>query len=160
MLGKLLSWIRPNRRPCSVRELFLVRSNTHQLFGYAGEREEPDRQHFVSRLAKLQSSMNESFAGGDSTNESTLEQFEVGEQAVWLIHGPMAYLVVVIEGGGKPPGSLRARLVVCLEEVHSERRTAAGEDRQELDDINGLLEQCLADVNAMCSMRKEGILRH
>jgi hypothetical protein len=98
-----------------VEQVFLIHRDTGILLHHvaADPRMMQDHVLISGMLTAIREFVTDSFGG---TLEQGLDQFQVGEQTVWVEQGPHALLAAVVRG--TLPHSLRARFVQALEQIH------------------------------------------
>ncbi len=98
-----------------VEQLFLIHRGTSLtlLHVAADPASARDADMVGSMLSAIQDFARDSFVMGD---DSSLEEFRMGELQVWIAPGPQAYLAAVIRGN--PPRELRTTLEETIENVH------------------------------------------
>lgn len=99
-----------------VEEVFLIHRKTGlSLLHVAADPDHAkDSDMVAGMLTAIQDFTRDSFKSVKA--DEALEDFRVGEQLIWLIHGPLASLAVVFRGS--PPRSLRATLEETLDSIH------------------------------------------
>jgi outer membrane protein OmpA-like peptidoglycan-associated protein len=98
-----------------VEQIFLIHRETSLalLHVTADPALSKDSDMVAGMLSAIQDFARDSFQMGQ---ESTLEEFRVGELQVWISAGQFAYLAAVIRGN--PPLDLRSTLEETIESVH------------------------------------------
>jgi outer membrane protein OmpA-like peptidoglycan-associated protein len=103
-----------------VEQVYLIHRRTGILLAessrQAGVLEDPDL--VVGMLTALQDFVRDSFTIG---KQDDLEILHIGEFKVWIQHGPLALLAVVIQG--QPPQQLRVLFAEKIELVHKDFHT-------------------------------------
>lgn len=128
-----------------IEQVFLIHRETGLLLEHVESPElvTNDPDVVSSMLSAIQDFAKDSFGVED---DSTLEEFQVGDTHVWLEPGPKALLAAVIRG--TPPASFRERMQETLETVHAEKATALGEfsgDPAPFATVAPVLEGCLLE---------------
>lgn len=99
-----------------VEQVFLIHRETSMALLHVAA--EPalsrDSDMVASMLSAIQDFARDSFQTGD---DSTLDEFRMGELQVWIASGPSAYLAAVIRGN--PPLELRTRLEEAIDSIHT-----------------------------------------
>lgn len=127
-----------------VEQLFLIHRESGLLIQHLGADpvNEQDPDAVSAMLTAIQDFAKDSFSKGSP--DETLDSVDIGEQTLWLCHGPHAVLAAVIHG--LPPADLRERLEQALEQVHAEfspQLLHFEGDRDRLGGVVELLEPCL-----------------
>ncbi len=104
-----------------VEQIYLIHRKTGMLLAQAsrdaGLMEDADL--VVGMLTALQDFARDSFT---SEKQDELEVLQIGEFKVWLLHGPLAILAIVVRG--QLPQELQQRFAVKLEQIHKDFHTA------------------------------------
>ncbi len=100
-----------------VEQIYLIHRKTGILLGqscrHAGLMEDADL--VVGMLTALQDFARDSFT---SNKQEDLEVLQIGELKVWLVHGPLVILAVVVRG--RLPHELQQRFAAKLEQIHKD----------------------------------------
>ena len=126
-----------------VEQIYLIHRKTGMLLAQAsrsaGLMEDADL--VVGMLTALQDFARDSFTSG---KQDELEVLQIGEFKVWLLHGPLAILAIVVRG--QLPQELQQRFAAKLEEIHKDFHAALvgfekdGRQIAEIDEgLGGLL---------------------
>ncbi len=110
-----------------------------------------DSDMVAGMLSAIQDFARDSFALGE---ESTLEEFRVGQLEVWVAPGRHAFLAAVVRG--TPPRELRATLEEAIESIHVLQGSALAHfngDAAQFEALRPELEACL---RAQYSREKTG----
>ncbi len=129
-----------------VEEVFLIHSETGLLIAHAGARADDSRDLVSGMFTAIQDFVADSFGGGAGKASDPLGRFQAGDQDVWLLHGPHAYMAVVISGNA--PSTYREDFHRVLEEIHERfgRELSAFEgDPEPLERVGLLLDDCLLE---------------
>jgi OOP family OmpA-OmpF porin len=134
-----------------VEEAFLIHQKTGLLVAHVGARAEDNRDLISGMFTAIQDFVADSFGppdreSMDDSPRETLGRFQVGDQDVWLFHGPSAYVAVVITGNAAE--SYRDHFHAVLEEIHERfgNELAAYEgDGEALKPTGLLVEDCLIE---------------
>ncbi len=126
-----------------VDQAFLIHRETGLLIDHAAQ---PDVAHsdndaVSGMFTAIQDFVRDSFSTGAN---SDLDSVDIGEQTVWLIHGPYAMLACVISGVA--PRELRQRFKEVLEHLHQLYGRQLEEfdgDARELTGVEHSLDECL-----------------
>jgi OOP family OmpA-OmpF porin len=126
-----------------VEQLFLIHRETSLalLHVSADPSMNKDSDMVAGMLSAIQDFARDSFQMGQ---ESTLEEFRVGELQVWIVPGRYAYLAAVIRGN--PPLELRAKLGETVESIHVLKGSALAKfqgDAAAFESLRPELEACL-----------------
>ena len=104
-------------RSYRVEQIYLIHRKTGMLLAQAtrnaGLMEDADL--VVGMLTALQDFARDSFT---STKQDDLEVLQIGEFKVWLLHGPLAILAVVVRG--RLPQELQLRFQAKVEHIHKD----------------------------------------
>ena len=137
-----------------VEQLFLIHRETSLSLLHVSP--DPalakDSDMVAGMLSAIQDFARDSFATGE---DSTLEEFRVGELQVWIVPGRHAYLAAVIRGN--PSLELRPTLQETIETVHVLKGSALAEfegDASVFEPLRPELESCLRAQYA--TTRKQG----
>ena len=131
-----------------VEEVFLIHQETGLLIGHAGARADDSRDLVSGMFTAIQDFVADSFGGNSGADGSPdqLGRFQVGDQDVWLFHGPVAYMALVISGSA--PASNRDGFHRVLEEIHerygAQLRAFEG-DSEPLKPATLMLDDCLVE---------------
>jgi OOP family OmpA-OmpF porin len=126
-----------------VEQLFLIHRKTSlSLLHVAADPElTKDSDMVAGMLSAIQDFARDSFAVGE---DSSLEEFRVGQLHVWIAPGPSAYLAAVIRGN--PSREFRTTLEETIESIHvlkgSELAKFEG-DASVFESLRPELESCL-----------------
>jgi outer membrane protein OmpA-like peptidoglycan-associated protein len=108
-------------RSYRVEQIYLIHRKTGMLLGQAsrdaGLMEDADL--VVGMLTALQDFARDSFT---SAKQDDLEVLQIGEFKVWLLHGPLAILAVVVRG--RLPQELQLRFAAKVEQIHKDFHAA------------------------------------
>lgn len=100
-----------------VEQIYLIHRKTGILLAessrHSGLMEDADL--VVGMLTALQDFARDSFT---SKKQDDLEVLHIGEFKVWLLHGPLAILAVVVRG--RLPQELQARFTTKIEHIHKD----------------------------------------
>jgi outer membrane protein OmpA-like peptidoglycan-associated protein len=126
-----------------VEQLFLIHRETSLslLHVTADPGMSKDSDMVAGMLSAIQDFARDSFATGE---DSSLEEFRVGELQVWIVPGRHAYLAAVIRGN--PSLELRPTLQETIETVHVLKGSALAEfggDASAFESLRPELESCL-----------------
>jgi len=126
-----------------VEQLFLIHRETSLalLHVSADPSMNKDSDMVAGMLSAIQDFARDSFQMGQ---ESTLEEFRVGELQVWIVPGRYAYLAAVIRGN--PPLELRSKLGETIEGIHVLKGSALAKfqgDAAAFESLRLELEACL-----------------
>lgn len=137
-----------------VEQLFLIHRETSLslLHVTSDPALSKDSDMVAGMLSAIQDFARDSFATGE---DSTLEEFRVGELQVWIVPGRHAYLAAVIRGN--PSLELRPTLQETIETVHVLKGSALAEfegDASVFEPLRPELESCLRAQYA--TAKKEG----
>lgn len=141
-----------------VEEVFLIHENTGLLIRHlARESEVQDRDLVSGMLQAIGDFVADSFRQPKSDR---LEGFTVGDLNVWLSHGPLAYLAIVIRG--EAPAKLREHFARVVEDIHQNFQVQLKDytgNSQGLEQTEPLLEQCFLQEQRKSSEGKSPFLR-
>jgi OOP family OmpA-OmpF porin len=137
-----------------VEQLFLIHRETSLslLHVTSDPALSKDSDMVAGMLSAIQDFARDSFATGE---DSSLEEFRVGELQVWMVPGRDAYLAAVIRGN--PSLELRPTLQETIETVHVLKGSALAEfegDASAFEPLRPELEACLRAQYA--TGKKEG----
>jgi OOP family OmpA-OmpF porin len=137
-----------------VEQLFLIHRETSLslLHVTSDPALSKDSDMVAGMLSAIQDFARDSFATGE---DSSLEEFRVGELQVWIVPGRHAYLAAVIRGN--PSLALRPTLQETIETVHVLKGSALAEfegDASVFEPLRPELESCLRAQYA--TTKKEG----
>lgn len=126
-----------------VEQLFLIHRETSLalLHVSADPSMNKDSDMVAGMLSAIQDFARDSFQMGQ---ESTLEEFRVGELQVWIVPGRHAYLAAVVRGN--PPLALRSKLGETIDGIHVLKGTALANfqgDAAGFESLRPELEACL-----------------
>jgi outer membrane protein OmpA-like peptidoglycan-associated protein len=126
-----------------VEQLFLIHRETSMalLHVSADASMNKDSDMVAGMLSAIQDFARDSFQMGQ---ESTLEEFRVGELQVWITPGRDAYLAAVVRGN--PPLELRSKLGETIESIHVLKGAALAKfqgDAAAFESLRPELEACL-----------------
>ena len=104
-------------RSYRVEQIYLIHRKTGMLLAQAtrnaGLMEDADL--VVGMLTALQDFARDSFT---SAKQDDLEVLQIGEFKVWLLHGPLAILAIVVRG--RLPQELQLRFAAKVEQIHKD----------------------------------------
>lgn len=129
-----------------VEEVFCIHPDTGLMIRHIGTRAEEDRDLVSGMFTAIQSFVSSSFNRDDDASPDSLDRCQVGENDVWLIHGPVAYLAVVIVG--EAPAELRNDFHTVLESIHTQfapQLKSFDGDSSKYDELSLLLEDCMVE---------------
>lgn len=126
-----------------VEQVFLIHRETSMaLLHVAADRtESQDADMVASMLSAIRDFARDSFHTGE---ESTLDEFRIGELQVWIAPGRLAYLAAVIRGN--PSRELRATLEDAIDSMHILKGSALANfqgDTSVFESLRPELEGCL-----------------
>jgi OOP family OmpA-OmpF porin len=100
-----------------VEQIYLIHRKTGILLAesskHSGLMEDADL--VVGMLTALQDFARDSFT---NNKQDDLEVLHIGEFKVWLLHGPLAILAVIVRG--RLPQELQARFAIKIEQIHKD----------------------------------------
>jgi OOP family OmpA-OmpF porin len=101
-----------------VEQVFLIHRETGLLLQHLARPDQvvQDSDLVSGMLTAIQDFVRDSFGRG--IHEQEIETIELGEFKLWVLHGPVAILAVVVSG--TPPSELRHILERTLERLHAE----------------------------------------
>lgn len=126
-----------------VEHLYLIHRETGMAISsvHADNTESLDSDAVGAMFSAIQSFVQDSFSGDES---SRLTDLKVGEQNVWVAHGPNAMLACVIRGDA--PESLKAQLYDTLDSIRTQYANAIADfegDNAEFVDVDTVLNPLL-----------------
>ena len=104
-------------RSYRVEQIYLIHRKTGMLLAQASRNAGlmEDADLVVGMLTALQDFARDSFT---STKQDDLEVLQIGEFKVWLLHGPLAILAIVVRG--RLPQELQLRFAAKVEQIHKD----------------------------------------
>ncbi|MGD0646418.1 MAG: OmpA family protein [Acidobacteriaceae bacterium] len=107
-------------RSYRVEQIYLIHRKTGMLLAQASRNTGlmEDADLVVGMLTALQDFARDSFT---STKQDDLEVLQIGEFKVWLLHGPLAILAIVVRG--RLPQELQLRFAAKVEQIHKDFHT-------------------------------------
>jgi OOP family OmpA-OmpF porin len=126
-----------------VEQIFLIHRETSMalLHVAADPALNRDSDMVAGMLSAIQDFARDSF---ETDDDSTLEEFRVGDLQVWIASGRFAYLAAVIRGN--PPRELRTRIEEAIESIHILRGSTLAHfqgDPAVFESLRPELEACL-----------------
>ncbi len=102
-------------RSYRVEQIYLIHRKTGMLLAQASRNAGlmEDADLVVGMLTALQDFARDSFT---SAKQDDLEVLHIGEFKVWLLHGPLAILAIVVRG--RLPQELQLRFAAKVEQIH------------------------------------------
>ncbi len=143
-----------------VEEVFLIHKETGLLIEHVAhdEIDSQDSDAVSGMLTAIRDFVNDSFSrsqSGDQVNE--LGRVDMGEQVLWMVHGPYATLAAVVRG--VPPVEYQDFLKQTVEGLHASHSSALEAfmgDEGTVPTANGLLTDCLWDAYQQGETKKAG----
>jgi len=104
-------------RSYRVEQIYLIHRKTGMLLAQASRNAGlmEDADLVVGMLTALQDFARDSFT---SAKQDDLEVLQIGEYKVWLLHGPLAILAIVVRG--RLPQELQLRFAAKVEQIHKD----------------------------------------
>jgi len=104
-------------RSYRVEQIYLIHRKTGMLLAQASRNAGlmEDADLVVGMLTALQDFARDSFT---SAKQDDLEVLQIGEFKVWLLHGPLAILAIVVRG--RLPQELQLRFAAKVEQIHKD----------------------------------------
>lgn len=104
-----------------VEQIYLIHRKTGMLLAQASRSATlmEDADLVVGMLTALQDFARDSFT---SEKQDELEVLQIGGFKVWLLHGPLAILAIVVQG--RLPQELQRRFTAKLEQIHQDFHAA------------------------------------
>lgn len=126
-----------------VEQVFLIHRETSLalLHVAADPALSRDSDMVAGMLSAIQDFARDSFQTGE---DSTLEEFRIGELQVWIASGPSAYLAAVVRGN--PSRELRTTLEEAIDSIHTLKGSALAKfdgDPAVFESLRPELETCL-----------------